>query len=38
VIPLEVGGHKERVKEGKYGRSTMYSCMKVEQWGLLKLF
>jgi hypothetical protein len=33
----ERGGHKERVKEGEYGRSIMYSCMKMEQWDLLKL-
>jgi hypothetical protein len=25
------GRHKERVREGKYGRSTLYSCMKIEQ-------
>jgi hypothetical protein len=25
------GGHKERVKEDKYGRSIMYSHMKMEQ-------
>jgi hypothetical protein len=25
------GGIKERVKEDKYGRSTTYSCMKMEQ-------
>jgi hypothetical protein len=25
------GKAKERVKEGKYGGSTMYSCMKMEQ-------
>jgi hypothetical protein len=23
--------HKERVKEGDNSRSTMYSCMKIEQ-------
>jgi hypothetical protein len=27
----EKEGHKERVKEGKYGGNTMYSCMKMEQ-------
>jgi hypothetical protein len=30
-------GYKERVKENKYGGSTRYSCMKMEQ-DLLKLF
>jgi hypothetical protein len=25
----EKGSHKERVKEGKYGRSSLYSCMKM---------
>jgi hypothetical protein len=34
---LEQGGHKERVKEGKYGGNIIYSCMKMEQ-DLLKLF
>jgi hypothetical protein len=24
---VPVGGHKERVKEGKYDGSTMYPCM-----------
>jgi hypothetical protein len=23
-------GHKERVKEGEYGRYILYSCMKIE--------
>jgi hypothetical protein len=23
-------GHKERVKEGKYGGCILYSCMKIE--------
>jgi hypothetical protein len=27
----EGGAHKERVKEGEYGGSTKYSCMKMEQ-------
>jgi hypothetical protein len=27
----EVGGYKERVKEGEYGRSILYSCMKIEK-------
>jgi hypothetical protein len=26
-----LGGHKESVKEGKYGGSMMYSCVKMEQ-------
>jgi hypothetical protein len=26
----EEGEYEERVKEGKYGESTMYSCMKME--------
>jgi hypothetical protein len=25
------GGNKERVKEGEYGGSILYSCMKMEQ-------
>jgi hypothetical protein len=24
-------GHKEKVKEGEYGRSTMHSCMKMKK-------
>jgi hypothetical protein len=29
----------ERVKEeDEYGGSTLYTCMKTEQWNLLKLF
>jgi hypothetical protein len=27
-------GYKEREKEGEYGRNIMYSCMKMEKWGL----
>jgi hypothetical protein len=27
----EGGGHKESMKEGKYGGSILYSCMKIEQ-------
>jgi hypothetical protein len=27
----EGGWHKEKVKEGEYSGSTMYSCMKMEQ-------
>jgi chitinase len=27
----EEGGHKERVKEGEYGRNIMYSCMKMKK-------
>jgi hypothetical protein len=34
----EERGHKEKVKEGKYHRSTMYSSIKMEQCRLLKLF
>jgi hypothetical protein len=32
-VLLAVGGgeHKRRVKEGEYGESTMYSCIKTEQ-------
>jgi hypothetical protein len=26
------GGHKERVKKGKYGRSILYSCMKIKSF------
>jgi hypothetical protein len=26
------GGQKEKVKEGKYGGCSLYSCMKIEQW------
>jgi hypothetical protein len=25
-----VGGQKGRVKEGEYGESTLYSCMKID--------
>jgi hypothetical protein len=28
IISSMPGGHKERVKEGKYGESSTYSCMK----------
>jgi hypothetical protein len=31
-------GRKESVKEGKYGRCILYSCMKIEQGNLWKLF
>jgi hypothetical protein len=31
LIPVGGEGHKERVKKGKYGGSTTYSCMKMEQ-------
>jgi hypothetical protein len=34
----KVGGSKRRMKAGKYGGCMLYSCMKVEQWNLLKLF
>jgi hypothetical protein len=27
----EEGGHKERVKDGKYSGGILYSCMKMEQ-------
>jgi hypothetical protein len=27
----EGGGHKERAKEGKYGGSIMYLCVKMEK-------
>jgi uncharacterized phage-like protein YoqJ len=30
--------YKKRVKEGDYGKSIMYSCMKREQWDLLQQF
>jgi hypothetical protein len=30
-------GHKERVKEGEYGGSILYSCMKIDERNLLKL-
>jgi hypothetical protein len=26
------------MKEGEYGGNTTYSCIKMEQWDLLKLF
>jgi hypothetical protein len=29
------GGHKEKVREGKYG--ILHSCMKIEECNLLKL-
>jgi hypothetical protein len=32
------GGHKEGVKKGKYDRSALYSCVKMEQGDLFKLF
>jgi hypothetical protein len=25
------GGHKERMKKGKYGGCNFYSCVKIEQ-------
>jgi hypothetical protein len=34
----ERGGHKEWVKEGKCDENTIYSCIKMEQRDLLKLF
>jgi hypothetical protein len=34
----EWGEYREGVKEGDYGRNTMYSCMKMEKCDLLKLF
>jgi hypothetical protein len=34
----EWGGHKERMREGKYAESTVYSYVKMEQWDMLKLF
>jgi hypothetical protein len=30
LIPVEVGGYKEMVKEGAYS-GNMYSCMKIEK-------
>jgi hypothetical protein len=30
-VPVGGGGQKEKVKEGKYGGCTLYSCMKIEQ-------
>jgi hypothetical protein len=30
-VPVEGGGHKERVREGKYGGYILYSHMKIEQ-------
>jgi hypothetical protein len=35
---VEEGGHKERVREGEYGRCILYSYMKIEEWNLRKLF
>jgi hypothetical protein len=29
--PRKGGGHKERVKEGKYGGCILYACMKIKQ-------
>jgi hypothetical protein len=26
------------VKEGEYGRCILHSCVKIEQWNLLRLF
>jgi hypothetical protein len=31
LIPVGGGGHKKRVKEGKYGGNSMYSCLKIEK-------
>jgi hypothetical protein len=31
LVPVEGGGYKERVLEGKYGANVMYSCMKMEK-------
>jgi hypothetical protein len=31
-------GGEERVWEGEYGGNTVYTCMKMEKWDLLKLF
>jgi hypothetical protein len=28
---VEEGGHKERVREGEYGRCILYSYMKIEE-------
>jgi hypothetical protein len=36
--PWEEVGYKERVKEAEYSGNIMYSCMKMEKWGMLKLF
>jgi hypothetical protein len=32
------GGHEKSVKENNYGRCILYSCMKIEQLNILKLF
>jgi hypothetical protein len=34
-VPVEGGGHKERVNEGEYSRCILYSYMKIEEWNLL---
>jgi hypothetical protein len=30
LVPVRRRRHKERMKEGKYGGCTLYSCMKIE--------
>jgi hypothetical protein len=37
-VAMRGRGHKERVEEDEYGRSSLHSCMKKEQWNLLKFF
>jgi hypothetical protein len=34
----EEKGWIERVKESEYGLCILYTCLKIEQWNLLKLF
>jgi hypothetical protein len=32
------GEDGKRVWEGEYGTNTVYTCMSIEKWDLLKLF
>jgi hypothetical protein len=29
-------GYKEKVSEDEYGRNIMYTCMKMQNWALLR--
>jgi hypothetical protein len=31
LVPVEGGGHKERVKDVKYGGNITYTCMQMEK-------
>jgi hypothetical protein len=38
-VLVPVGGRGEKmVTEGEYGANTVYTCMQMEKWYLLKLF